>query len=464
MYSTAFYNFSTFGYLAGLAFFAIHLVKERKTILGIGIFLIACSFLLQTWGMLFRWIEAGSLEVSAIEKTLSQTLLGFSWFVAFSQHPPWSNLYEILVYMSWGIVFITLALEMRWHLSWVRQLGMVFTLLFLGLASLTDSSIRPLVPALKSWWIMIHVISASIAYATGALASVICFLALLKDERVKKSTLVGGTLILMGLLLFSLGGGINLFSHGYFVKLLAKAGQSTIYAMDMSKNNGINYLVLMPYVGSLFIIAISCHVILGIFILIKPPSFKNIKRIYMFCFSIIIISLLLILFIDLTKQKISLEPSIAHHIMPTGDWFISFKSHVWSFGLFLLLVLVETVLLIYLLRPRLFDDRLPQVTLLESFAYKSICLSFFLMTIVLITGALWAHYAWGRYWAWDPKETGALAIWLNYAIYLHTRRTPGLSGPVSSFIGVLGIFVIIIGFLGVNLGLFADGLHTYGNN
>ena len=95
---------------------------------------------------------------------------------------------------------------------------------------------------------------------------------------------------------------------------------------------------------------------------------------------------------------------------------------------------------------------------------SAISLAFFLMSIVLITGALWAHYAWGRYWAWDPKETGALAIWLTYAIYLHARRTSGLSGPVSSLIGVLAFFVIIIGFLGVNLGLFADGLHTYGNS
>ena len=83
--------------------------------------------------------------------------------------------------------------------------------------------------------------------------------------------------------------------------------------------------------------------------------------------------------------------------------------------------------------------------------------------VVLVTGALWAHYAWGRYWGWDPKETGALVIWLTYAVYLHARVTHGWVGVPSAIIGILGFFVIIGGFLGVNLGWFADGLHSYGS-
>jgi len=92
-----------------------------------------------------------------------------------------------------------------------------------------------------------------------------------------------------------------------------------------------------------------------------------------------------------------------------------------------------------------------------------ILVAFALVAIVLVTGDLWAHYAWGRYWGWDPKETGALIIWIVYAIYLHGRVTHGWVGVPAAIIGVLAFFVIIAGFLGVNLGWFADGLHSYGS-
>jgi ABC-type transport system involved in cytochrome c biogenesis permease subunit len=167
---------------------------------------------------------------------------------------------------------------------------------------------------------------------------------------------------------------------------------------------------------------------------------------------------------DIKETPIDVNAAISHHLSPSSPWFISFKSHPWSLGLFLLTFIIEALFLLFLWWPNIIIAKLPEVFVLETAAYRAISLSFFLMTIVLITGALWAHYAWGRYWAWDPKETGALFIWITYAIYLHARRTAGLSGPFSSVIGCLALFVIIIGFLGVNLGLFADGLHTYGNS
>ena len=95
-------------------------------------------------------------------------------------------------------------------------------------------------------------------------------------------------------------------------------------------------------------------------------------------------------------------------------------------------------------------------------AYSNVLVAFALMAVVLTTGALWAHSAWGRYWGWDPKETGALVIWITYALYLHTRLSYGWTGPKSAAIAALSFFVIVAGFLGVNLGWFADGLHSYG--
>jgi ABC-type transport system involved in cytochrome c biogenesis permease subunit len=469
MNSAALYNISTAGYVASLSVFAVHLVHTRKAWLKIGVLALATSFLLQTIGMVFRWLEAGRLEIEAAEKAIGQALTGWPYFIVFTQHPPWSNLYEIMVYMSWGIILVTLMVEMRWHFSWVRQCGIILALLALGMASLTDQSIKPLVPALKSWWIMIHVISASIAYAAGFIAAFICLFAVVADQkRVSKDRIAAYSLILFGVLLFSLGGGVRLLSQGeYQVKLLAMAGQNVVHVLDMAKDSGTPLHVPMPWLGVFLGVALFTHIIsgftlksLGTF----SPTGKNLSRLYAVNFCFTLSCLLAMMWHDLRATPITVDGQLAHHLSPAGPWFIGFKSHPWSLGLMILVVILEGLILATIMWRPFFEKRLPKVEALEGASYRAISLSFFLMSVVLITGALWAHYAWGRYWAWDPKETGALAIWVTYAIYLHARRTPGLAGPFCSVLGIMGFFVIIIGFLGVNLGLFADGLHSYGSS
>lgn len=467
MHSAILYNVSTAGYLASLALFAVHVVDARKLLLRLGVLVVALSFLIQTGGMVLRWVEAGFLEVSAVERAVGQEISGWSWFVVFSQHPPWSNLYEIMVYMSWGLILVTLGAELKWQLAWVRQMGLLMALLALGLASLTDPSIKPLVPALKSWWIMIHVISASIAYAAGSLAAFISLLALMQNKDcVSLRRCAAFTLFAMALMLAALGGGWRLFSEqAYFVKLLSKAGEIVMPALDMSRDNGVSFLTPMPFMGWLLIVSIVAHVVLGLVLLnTRQKASEGVAIFFFIAFTFTLSCFFTAIYHGLHNTPITIEGPTSHHISPAGPWFIGFKSHPWAFGLLCLTVLIEAFIAFFVFRPQSIRARLPGVENLESAAYKAISLSFFLMSIVLITGALWAHYAWGRYWAWDPKETGALAIWIIYAIYLHARRTPGLSGPMSSVLGILGFFVIIVGFLGVNLGLFADGLHTYGNN
>jgi ABC-type transport system involved in cytochrome c biogenesis permease subunit len=77
-----------------------------------------------------------------------------------------------------------------------------------------------------------------------------------------------------------------------------------------------------------------------------------------------------------------------------------------------------------------------------------------------VLGALWAAEAWGGYWSWDPKETWALIVWLNYAAWLHMRLMKGLRGTVSAWWALVGLAVTTFAFLGVNM--FLSGLHSYG--
>lgn len=104
--------------------------------------------------------------------------------------------------------------------------------------------------------------------------------------------------------------------------------------------------------------------------------------------------------------------------------------------------------------------QLPDKSVLDDLMYKSIAVGFAFFTIATILGALWAAEAWGTYWQWDPKETWALIVWLNYAAWLHLRLVKGLRGAVLAWWAMVGLLVTTFAFLGVNM--FLSGLHSYG--
>jgi cytochrome c-type biogenesis protein CcsB len=106
-----------------------------------------------------------------------------------------------------------------------------------------------------------------------------------------------------------------------------------------------------------------------------------------------------------------------------------------------------------------FSSRLPSLDVLDEVSYRAIALGFPMLTIGIVTGAIWADIAWGRWWGWDPKETWSLITWLYYGGYLHTRLTLGWRGRHSALIAVIGLVVVLITYLGVNL--FFSGLHAY---
>jgi cytochrome c-type biogenesis protein CcsB len=113
-----------------------------------------------------------------------------------------------------------------------------------------------------------------------------------------------------------------------------------------------------------------------------------------------------------------------------------------------------------LLGRRRIAARLPAHEVLDDLMYKSIAVGFAFFTIATVLGALWAADAWGGYWSWDPKETWALIVWLNYAAWLHMRLVKGLRGTVAAWWALAGLAVTTFAFLGVNM--FLSGLHSYG--
>jgi cytochrome c-type biogenesis protein CcsB len=129
-----------------------------------------------------------------------------------------------------------------------------------------------------------------------------------------------------------------------------------------------------------------------------------------------------------------------------------------GYGSFSLAAMVSVAYL--LSSKKILNSYLPKSTVLDDLIYKSIAIGFIFFTIATILGAIWAAEAWGGYWSWDPKETWALIVWLNYAAWLHYRIVKGLRGSILAWWALIGLLVTTFAFLGVNM--FLSGLHSYG--
>jgi cytochrome c-type biogenesis protein CcsB len=103
--------------------------------------------------------------------------------------------------------------------------------------------------------------------------------------------------------------------------------------------------------------------------------------------------------------------------------------------------------------------RLPDSRRIDVIAYRFLAFAFPLWTFTVVAGAIWAQYAWGRYWGWDPKETWALVTWVIYACYLHARSTAGWRGTKAAVIAIIGLASFWFNFVGINL--LVSGLHSY---
>ena len=84
---------------------------------------------------------------------------------------------------------------------------------------------------------------------------------------------------------------------------------------------------------------------------------------------------------------------------------------------------------------------------LDTLSYRSILVGFVLLTLGLVSGAVWANEAWGTWWSWDPKETWALISWLFYAAYLHMRISKGWQGRKPALLATSGFFIVLICYM-----------------
>jgi cytochrome c-type biogenesis protein CcsB len=361
----ALYNTHLDGFGADLAqadnvFLLKYFLSSQSAILWMGVLFFMCTA--------FYWIgfaaksddnaavRIGSrLAWMAVFMALTGTMV--RWFESHQiapdiGHIPVSNLYEVFVLFCWLTSLFYLYYEQHYG---TRALG-AFVMLVVSAAvgfllwytvAREAQEIQPLVPALQSWWMKLHVPANFIGYGSFSLSAMVAF--------------------------------------AYLIKRHAEQ---------------TGWIKLAP----LFL--------LGVVLCIEPVVFRK-------------------------------NP-------------IQAISSYWAVYFGVSALIVGTILF----ARRRIAVRLPSADVLDDVMYKSIAVGFAFFTIATILGAFWAAEAWGGYWSWDPKETWALIVWLNYAAWLHMRLMKGLRGAVSAWWALTGLVVTTFAFLGVNM--FLSGLHSYG--
>ncbi|MES2979367.1 MAG: c-type cytochrome biogenesis protein CcsB [Pseudomonadota bacterium] len=294
------------------------------------------------------WAAVGMALIGTMVRWYESYLIG-----ADVGHIPVSNLYEVFVLFCWMTAAFYLYFEAQYD---TRALG-AFVMLVVSAAVgfllwytvvREAHEIQPLVPALKSWWMKLHVPANFIGYGMFALAAMVSMSYLIKQQADETRWYRLTPLWLLGVVLC-------------FVPIVFRKSPAEV--------GGSNY-----WVGYLLVSGVIAGGIL------------------------------------LGRKRIA--------------------------------------------------ARLPSFEILDDVMYKAIAVGFAFFTIATVLGALWAAEAWGGYWSWDPKETWALIVWLNYAAWLHMRLMKGLRGTVAAWWALAGLGVTTFAFLGVNM--FLSGLHSYG--
>lgn len=369
------------------------------------------------------------------------------WYEA--GHPPFASLYEMLLSFVWTLAALTLIAEKRYGVKVIGTVTMPVAIVGVVLMQLLRSEVRPLVPALQSTWLHVHVTLAMLAYAACALSFALAMMFLIQDK-MKTETFLAGT---------------SLFTIGLYAAILTRFeawGGFNVVAWDAENkqeiflSRGVRLFVTIPDLGWLMLL-VFCAVAapLAFYVIArvkKSEAFLGLANRTVFI-SILLQALALVFF--LLRARDGQYPSLDAE----GLYLTTLAASPFILSGLVAGIFANLLYLLLLWRRPDLEKHLPEAEALDRITYKTICVAFPLLTLMIAAGAYWANRAWGSYWNWDPKETWAAITWLVYAGYLHMRITRGWRGRRAAYFAILGFAVVMFTFFGVTYLL--PGLHAY---
>lgn len=346
---------------------------------------------------------------------ITVTILGFianlgyfitRWIAA--GHAPVSNLFEFTTAFGMMIVGAFILIYFIYKTPALGLFALPIALIIIAYASMFPTEITPLIPALKSYWLTIHVITAAMGEAILAISAVAGFIYLLKNiDLTKKSkerfwieAVMYCLVLVVGFIVATLSFTVADYNAEYTYISKDETEHTIVYTMPalfgMNESEAITAGAFEP--------------------LVEMPPLVNAKK------------------------------------LTTVVWSILFGTVI-----YMLLRLILRRRLATVLQPL---TKKSNSQLMDEIGYRAVLIGFPVFTLgALIFAMIWAHEAWSRFWGWDPKEVWALITFLFYAVFLHLRLSKGWEGKKSAWIALIGFIIIMFNLIAVNLIL--AGLHSY---
>jgi cytochrome c-type biogenesis protein CcsB len=369
------------------------------------------------------------------------------WYEA--GHPPFASIYEMLLSFVWTLAVLTLIAEKKFGVKVIGTVTMPVAIVGVVLMQLLRTDVHPLVPALQSTWLHVHVTLAMLAYAACALSFALALMFLIQDEMQNETFLATTSL-------FGIGVYLGILTRFENWGGLSVVGWNAQEKSEMFLQGGVRLFVVIPDLGWLMLLVLL--VVAAPFVLYVVGRVRKNEALFTLANRAVFISILLqivALLVFLLRARGGQYPSLdAEGLYATSLAASPFILSGLVSGIFSSLL----YLLLLWRRPDL-ERLLPTAEALDRITYKTICIAFPLLTLMIAAGAYWANRTWGSYWSWDPKETWAAITWLVYAGYLHMRITRGWRGRRAAYFAILGFVVVMFTFFGVTYLL--PGLHAY---
>jgi cytochrome c-type biogenesis protein CcsB len=370
---------------------------------------------------------------------------GHRWYM--SGRPPFASIYEMLLSFVWTVALLTVVAEKKYGVRIVGSITMPLAVVSVILMQLLPSEVRPLVPALQSTWLHVHVTLAMLSYAACAVSFAIAMMFLIKDN--------------FGTENFQFW--TSVMTAGIFVSIVAtrfRGGALSVTGWDLERKadameNGVRFFVNIPDLGWLFVLA-ALGALIPLALNLYAKVAKS-EQAYSWADKGMFISILLQ---AATLGAFVLRARAGTYLTEDGTAIPTvLAASPFILGGVICSLFASLLYLMLLWRRSDLQRMLPSAETLDRVTYKTICIAFPLLTGMIAAGAYWANRTWGSYWSWDPKEDWAAITWLIYAAYLHMRITRGWRGRRAAYFAIFGFAVVIFTFLGVTYLL--PGLHAY---
>ncbi len=385
----------------------------------------------RNWGKGDPNVHIRRWSTGALFFSLTGLAFHFAFFFtrwSYAGHIPTSNMYEFMTFLGMMIIVAFHILYFLYRLPVLGVFALPVGFIMIAYASVFPSEVQPLIPALQSYWLKIHVTTAAAAeafFAVGFAAGLMYILRTVNYQGTTKSDRqarwgIEFTLWFIITLVSFIGSIFTFNALGYqaqFSKNITITDDAGIQQTSLRQETYVLPPIVKPYGTQVD----NMKPFLGITQpLFEAPSWMNGQS---------------------AGRKLN--------------------TVLWS----LLMGTIVYGLLRVLLRKPIGAAISPVCQTideedLDELSYRAIAIGYPLFTLgALIFAMIWAQEAWGRFWGWDPKEVWALITWLFYAVYLHLRLSRGWQGKKSAWLAVIGFIVVLFTLVGVNLVI--AGLHSY---